>query len=318
MLKYKDFSLIKPNPSQEQKISEVIDQYYGSIFHEVELNRIASKQFNTELYYLVDDPETINSLTPIHISRDGRLGMKRYNFMPLGDIPYAGFVGKENYDPAQLKASFFESLKYMGFPSPNNANASGSSPTEIGETAMVDLSMTEDEIFMQSIHSKRRNMIRKAVKSGIEVRKCSDPEGLSEFWTILKGLHERLGYKNLNYEYYESICETYFSTGKAQIWIAYKEGKAISGILVLGNSNYLHYYKGASLKGIKNEGHGELLQWEAMKWAKEQGTKFYDLCNLDQEKLPAIYRFKTGISNNIIRYNKLTKNNLGYRIMKRI
>ena len=60
------------------------------------------------------------------------------------------------------------------------------------------------------------------------------------------------------------------------------------------------------------------MQWEAIKTAKSLGSKYYDLCSLDKEKLPAIYRFKTGISQNIVRYSKYAKNNFGYKILNKI
>ena len=80
----------------------------------------------------------------------------------------------------------------------------------------------------------------------------------------------------------------------------------------------MHYYKGAGLFDVKNEGQGELLQWEAIKISKSLGTKYYDLCNLDKDNLPSIYRFKTGISNTIYKYPKLTKNKLGYKVLNRL
>ena len=316
MLKYKGYHLIIPNTQQIQQINSVIDQKGGSIFHEVELNKIIQEKFNTSLLYLVDNTEDISCLAPIHITQN-KLGAKRYNFMPLGDIPYAGFVGDKAIDLDDIAVGLKESFKYVGFPYPNNSNISKEAEIH-GETTMVDLSLDENEIFDASINSKRRNMIRKALKNGIEVKKFKDEKGLLEFWPILEDLHHKLGYHHLNLEYYRSIFNKYAGSNKALILLAYKDNLPVSGIFILGNKNYMHYYKGASLFGVKNEGQGELLQWEAIKWSKENSIKYYDLCNLDKEKLPAIYRFKTGFSQNIIKYPKLTVNSFGYKIMNRI
>lgn len=316
MLKYKDYSLIKPVSKQRKRISHLINEHNGSIFHEVGLNEIVQNHFGSDLYYLVDNPENINCVAPIHITKN-KFGAKRYNCNPLGDIPYAGFVGSGQVNIKELKVGFSESVKYAGFPYFNDTIHKLDS-LNYGETNMVDLSLDEDEIFNSVIHSKRRNMIRKASKVGITIKHFFDKDGFKKFWPILDGLHQKLGYKNLTFEYYDILIQNYIAKKQAFISIAYKENKPISGILVLGNKNYMHYYKGASVFGVKNEGHGELLQWEAIKLSKSLGSKYYDLCNLDKDKLPAIYRFKTGISPHIITYLKYTKNSLGYKIANRI
>jgi len=317
MLKYKDFSLIKPHGDQCLRISDIINEYNGSIFHELELNNIVQENFNSELYYLVDKPDKINCFTPVHIIKD-KYGVKRYNCNPIGDIPYAGFTGNCLIDITKFSVGPFESIKYAGFPYMNDVIHKINDNLSFGETTMVDLSLDEDEIFNNVIHSKRRNMIRKAIKSEISIERFYTEDGFKDFWPILEELHKKLGYSNYSYDYYNNILKNYGTKKRAYLLIAYKEERPISGVFIIGNKNYMHYYKGAGLFDIKNEGQGELLQWEAIKTSKSLGVKYYDLCNLDKDKLPSIYRFKTGISNNICRYPKFTMNKLGYKIMKRL
>lgn len=161
-------------------------------------------------------------------------------------------------------------------------------------------------------------MIRKAVKSDISVRTFNDEQGLDELWPLLEKLHEKLGLGFLSYAYYKDVLNYYGAKNKAFILIAYKNGRPISGIFLVGNENYMHYYKGASSFEVKNEGQGELLQWEGIKLSKSLGIKYYDLCNLEKEKLPSIYRFKIGIVNNIFKYPKYGINSFGYKAVKKI
>jgi hypothetical protein len=317
MLKYDDYSLIKADIFTSLKIINVIEKYNGSIFHEVDFNKIVEKTFNTELYYLVDNPKNISCLSPVHFENK-KFGLKRYHLKPLYDVPYAGFIGKDiifNFD--KISIGNFDSIVYVGFPFSKTFDGN-IDKCRIGKTCMVDLSIDEDSIFKNTIHSKRRNMIRKAIKSGIVVKKYTTIEGLDLYWPILKQLHDKLGFYRLTYEYYKQIVDIYGKKQQISIFIAYKDEIPISGIFVIGNKNYMHYYKGATLVGTKNEGQGELLQWEAIKWAKSVGTKYYDLCNLNEESLPEIYRFKTGISNEIFQYPIYSKNSLGYRIVNKI
>lgn len=318
MLKYKNYSLIKPNLEQKKRISEIIIVENGSVFHEVELNIIVENTFHTQLLYLVDNPKNITSFSPIHITKN-KYGLKRYHFKPLHDIPYAGFVGPDKLNLKKVSVNFFESFVYEGFPYVEKSNNLNSN-FKYGETSMVDLSLDEEEIFGKIIQSKRRNMIKKAIKSGIIIKEYNTEEGLRIFWPLLNELHKKLDLTHLSNDYYKSIFKYYSSKDRKQafVLVAYKNEKPVSGVFILGNKNYMHYFKGASLYGVKNEGQGELLQWEAIKKSKSLGTKYYDLCNLDKEKLPHVYRFKTGISDTLIAYQICKNNNLGYRISNRL
>jgi len=55
-----------------------------------------------------------------------------------------------------------------------------------------------------------------------------------------------------------------------------------------------------------------------MKWAKQSGAKYYDLCVVEPERLPNIARFKLGFSKNIVPFYYLTKRPFIFRILSRI
>jgi len=316
MLKYKNYQLIRPDKNNYIQIIEFVNQNNGSIFHEIDLNKIIESTFGTELFYLVDNSENIKHAAVVHITKN-KFGLKRYNLRPLFDMPYAGFIGEVEVEFNQFSVGFMESISYMGFPYIQELNID-SDNIKIGETSMVDLSLDENKIFNEVIHSKRRNMIRKALKQNIEVKIFNSAEGLKGYWPILKQLHDKLGYNQLTYDFYDKILKEFGPKGQAFILIAYKNGVEISGVFILGNKNYMHYYKGASAFGVKNEGQGELLQWEAIKLSKTLGAKQYDLCNLNKDSLPKIYKFKTGISKNIYQYPIFSQNALGYKIVNKL
>lgn len=313
MLKYRNFKMVIPDDKLSPQIESLVLDNNGSIFHDVLLNRIIEDTFGTELYYLVDNIINPQQICPIHITKD-KNGLKTYSLKPLYDIPYSGFVGEVDTDLSELEVGSFESLKYAGFP----YKLGKQDGDNYGQTCMVDLSLDEDVIFTSVIASKRRNMIRKASKNGIEVKRYFDLEGLEIFWPMLKTLHDRLGYEFLNYEYYKKIFSAYSTSKGACILIAFKDGRPLSGIFLLGNKNFTHYYKGASVFGERNEGQGELLQWEAIKLSKELGSNKYDLCNLNEDQLPEIYRFKTGISKTIYSYEKHSTRPLGVKLVNRL
>ena len=99
-----------------------------------------------------------------------------------------------------------------------------------GETSIIDLSLDEEDIFNNVIHSKRRNMIRKAEKSGITVKSFYSDEGLKYFWPILSELHSKLGYTHLKESYYKDLITCYGPKKQASILVAFKENHPVSGI----------------------------------------------------------------------------------------
>ena len=316
MLKYREYKLIKPDSAQIARIDEIIEGQGGTVFQEYQLNKIVESEFDTDLYYFVDKPKNISNFSPVHIKKEKSI-LKRYHFKPLYDIPYAGFINESEIDFKEFSIGFLESITYSGLPKIGEEPLNGSI-THNGETCVIDLSLDEDEIFNTIIQSKRRNMIRKAIKSNITVQSYFTEEGLDHFWPILSELHHKLGYEHLTEEYYRKLMRHYGPQKKAMVLVSFKEEQPISGIIVIGNANSMLYYKGASKQGIKNEGQGELLQWEAIKLAKQLQVKYYDLGNLQKEILPAIYRFKTGFSDRIIKYPVYTGYGLGYKILSKI
>ena len=204
MLKYKDFLLIRPDEVQKKQISKVIEENNGSVFHEISLNEIVASQFNTNLFYLVDDPNDISVLSPVHKEHVGSV-LERYHFKPLFDVPYAGFIGKNFlFNSDNFSIGNFDSLVYVGFPVNPTFNGN-SDKIRIGQTCMVDLSFDEHTIFNSTIQSKRRNMIRKAVKSGVTIKKYTTIEGLTKFWPILLQLHKKLGFDRLTFNYISGL-----------------------------------------------------------------------------------------------------------------
>ena len=80
----------------------------------------------------------------------------------------------------------------------------------------------------------------------------------------------------------------------------------------------MHYWQGTSKNDVKNYGQGELLQWEAIKWAKQNGSKYYDLCVIQKEKLPDIARFKMGFVESIKPFYLVNYKPFAFKVINRI
>ena len=307
--------------SKSQQLEKFIAENDGLVFHEPFFNKIVSETFNTEyFYYEIYMNNELVAICPAHKKRNGLL--KIVELKPLYDVPYGGFLINKNKtsfsEPEKLlKPGLFKKIIYSSAPIfiPDNINVTAFCNKE---TAIIDLLPSVESIWYDSIHSKRRNMIRKAIKSEITVDAYSNEQGLKLFWPILENLHKRINAAHLTFEYYLNLLEYYFKTGNAVIILAKKNSKIISGVIVIGNKYMMHYWKGASLDDCRNIGQGELLQWEAIKWAKSTGTKYYDLCVVEPDYLPQIAKFKLGFTNYIVPFYRFSKASFFYKVVNHI
>ena len=79
----------------------------------------------------------------------------------------------------------------------------------------------------------------------------------------------------------------------------------------------MHNWKIANKQDSKNYGQGELVQWESIKLSKEMGSKYYDLCVVEPERLPTIAKFKLGFSKQVVPFYIVSKRSLFFKIINR-
>lgn len=304
----------------------LIDQFVeinnGLIFHEIDFNVIVAETFNTSLFYaLAYEREMLIGICPIHRIKKGFL-QQSFSGPSQFEVPYGGWVYNKKFTSFNILFNNFslkinEVLTYCSSILLNEEDISASKSINYKYySGLIDLSKTEQELWESSIHSKRRNKVRKAEKNGITVE-ISGIDKLDIFFSLLLEMNAKAGIRSKINAYYEKILKKYYPF-KCSILLASFEGVTIAGNMLIGNKNMIHYWQGASKLGIVNNGQGELLQWEGIKWAKSTNSKFYDLCVIEPERLPHIAQFKMGFVNELVPYYCFIKKQLSFRILNKI
>lgn len=134
----------------------------------------------------------------------------------------------------------------------------------------------------------------------------------------MRDMHKKAGLKEPPLHYYEKILDNYYTIGKALLLIAFYEEEPLSGVIIVGNNNVVHYWQGASRNEAPNLGQGELLQWEAIKWAKNKGAQYYDLCVIEPDRLPRIAQFKMGFTKELIPFYCISKRNFFFKVINKL
>lgn len=280
----------------------------ASVFHTLTWNRIVAQVFATDFTYLaVLKGVEIAGVMPCHVVHRTVDCDLCYSPPRLFEVPYGGplAIGPRSGAVAEMLVRGSVSLGRRAsvdvFNAPENSlwvEESRLSGRRF-ETAYVNLVPDLDDIWKNSLDSKRRNMIRKAEKSGVEVR-VSGLQGLPEYLEMAAQTVERAGFKSQPADYYSRVLEALASVDGARLYLARRDGRSLAGGIFLRHRASCYYWHGASATDAGNYGQGELIQWEVIKWARSAGCEFYDLVGVERERLPNIARFKLGFTKQVV------------------
>jgi hypothetical protein len=168
-------------------------------------------------------------------------------------------------------------------------------------TYIVDLSLNEDQI-LANIHSKHRNVIRKAEKDGVSIENGS--KYIDECYKIISDTYKRQNKifidKNEFYRMYK------FLNDNISFYIALKNNEVQGCAVLLWNTGNYSYYLFGGSKISSYAGSMNLLHYKAMLDMKQRGVKYYDFfgarINPDEgSKLEGIQRFKSRFGGEFIK-----------------
>ena len=156
---------------------------------------------------------------------------------------------------------------------------------------VLDLSKSEDELF-SGIHSKHRNVIRKAEKDGLTVD-C-DHRYIDDCLRIIKNTYSRQGKSSSSEGYYRNITRLGRQT---EFWVVKKREEIQGCAILLWDNNASYYMHGGSIEH-PSTGALNYLHWRAILSMKTRGVKYYDFVgariNVEEgSKLEGIQRFKS-------------------------
>jgi len=160
------------------------------------------------------------------------------------------------------------------------------------KTLLLDLQCPEDEL-LKNMHHKTRYNIRLAEKKNIKIR-VGNENDIDIFYDLLKETAKRDKINIFNREYYNKLLLNPYSL----LLIAEHDKKPLSAIVVIGFGDTATYLYGASSNEHRNLMPNYLIQWYTIKWAKQNGYKYYDFWGINEKKWTGVTRFKKGFVSN--------------------
>lgn len=176
-------------------------------------------------------------------------------------------------------------------------------------TVLVDVSGSEEDVFRR-IGKRARNSINRAKRDGIVVRRVSaSDDNTRAFADLLAETAEGKFVMRIP-DYYREFWKRFQSSGTGQLFFAERDGTLLAGAFVMRLGKTTTYKDGASLRDKQAYGASHILQWEALRWANEQGADTHDLCGAPpseqadnpEHPLHGVGRFKRSFQPNITDY----------------
>ncbi len=179
----------------------------------------------------------------------------------------------------------------------------------LGNTVTLDIS--SPEVIWENITSKNRNVIRKAEKSGVEIKIGNSAELYEKFTEIYNKTMEHDSadeYYFFSKEFYDSIREDL--PQNAQIFYAEKDGEIIAASIMIYANGKLNYHLSGSLFEYRTFAPSNLLLYKAALWGYENGFKTFHLGGGVGSGEDSLFKFKKSF----YRKDKLTSFAIGKKV----
>lgn len=207
-------------------------------------------------------------------------------------------------EPDAWDEELFKKIGYFGYRKSNNS-------IQPPRTILVDLSESEEQILAR-MKSKTRYNIRLSEKKEVSIRQL---DNIDPFYKLLENTADRSEFGIHTREYYQAVFDLFYPSGECKLFMAEYQEQPLASIMVFVHGKRCWYFYGASSDEHRDRMPTYLVQWEAMRLAKEQGCLTYDLWGVpdeDQDTLESnfmerneglwgVYRFKRGFGGELKR-----------------
>lgn len=172
------------------------------------------------------------------------------------------------------------------------------------KTVAIDLSQTTDEVWKNEIHSKNRNVIRKAEKAGCTFLVDEDYKYLKEFISLYDATMDKLSADNFYYfspSYYEKLKQNV--TNSFLGCVLNNDGQIISSAIFLYSGSYGHYHLSGSDKNQLTLSPNNFMLWNAAVELQKRGVKRFHLGGgTNGNENNSLFMFKRKFSQNTYQF----------------
>ncbi len=304
------------------EIDERFNKLYGDsapIFNTY--NWLKNFSPNLRLYGIFDDGN--NLIGDFFLYREVRFGFNFYRNPPF--TPMIGpFLKIDAKNPVAIMSKWREALSLMAnfFDKLDYAVISVSLARDIVDTLpfiwkkfkvipaytyIIDLNDSTD-VICKRMSPERRNDINKGIKDGLIVKKIDDMRIIKSLVLNTFARQE----KKTNEYYLDKVLFNFANEENSFAFTTYKDNHTITCTFCINDKVTSYYLLGGYDQYNKHHGAGPLSIWEAIKYSKLIGLKYFDF---EGSIVPQIERYFRGFGGQLTPYYRINKARLPLEIL---
>jgi peptidoglycan pentaglycine glycine transferase (the first glycine) len=162
------------------------------------------------------------------------------------------------------------------------ARGYGPDAPEVAPTASmrIDLSQSLDQI-LAGMSASRRKEIRRADRRGLEIR-VGGRSDLDLFYALHHASAQRQGFVSMSRQYFEQHWDALYPRGFIRLVFACHEGTALAGLWLTAFGATVTERLAGWIPDERHLHPAVACRWEAIRWAKEHGHRYYDFGGIDR------------------------------------
>jgi len=291
------------------KYDELAEKY-GTIFDRYNWLRL----FNNILIFGIYD-EGNNLIGGFHLYKEKRFAIKIYRNAPF--TPYNGpfikndaklpvRIANKNREILLLISEYFDKIKYSVISVSLGRNINDTMPFIWRKykvvpryTYIIDLNNSIEQIY-NNISSEKRNHIIKAKSDNAEVRQVFN-------YNIVKALVLKTFSRQkvkINEKYLDKILFEFANKKNSFAFATYVEEQPVSAAFYIFDATTAYCLLSGYDHGKKHRGAGVLEKWEAIKYSKDRGLKYFDF---EGSMIPGIEEFFRSFGGILTPYFRINK-----------
>ncbi len=206
-----------------------------------------------------------------------------------------GLPGTESDQPDQLGLTIERELAARGW-------RYSDEQIQFRNTVMLDVDLPDEDLLAR-MKQKTRYNVRLGQKKGLNLRIAQEQD-----WPMLYRMYAetsvRDGFVIRDQAYYQTAWKIFEHSSSALI--VEGEGQALAAVYLYHFAGRAYYIYGMSRDAQREKMPNYLLQFEAMRWARERGCRVYDLWGApdvfdERDSLWGVFRFKEGLGGQVRR-----------------
>jgi peptidoglycan pentaglycine glycine transferase (the first glycine) len=238
------------------------------------------------------------------------------------DVPIGtGIPGEPDSEEDELGLSLINDLRDRGW-------RFSDEQIQFRNTVVLDLSPDEDQL-LANMKQKTRYNVRLAGRKGVTIR-VGTKDDLGLLYQMYAETSIRDGFVIRDEDYYRSVWGTFIkaeedhssrvseshepgsapclnSSPIAEPILAEVDGQVVAGVLIFRFAGRAWYLYGMSREQHREKMPNYMLQWEAIRRAREAGCMRYDLWGApdvfdESDSMWGVYRFKEGLGGRVVRH----------------